>query len=123
MPPRRPWSAPILIGLWTCPGQDDCGQPRHPQAKRALEKDHYNLEKVKERILEYLSVRKLKKKMKGPILCFIGPPGRKDSLGKSIARALGENSSGSLLGYPRRGRNPGHRRTYVGPCRVALPSP
>jgi len=59
-------------------------------AERVLNKDHYDLEKVKERILEYLSVRKLKEKMKGPILCFIGPPGvGKTSLGKSIARALG----------------------------------
>src|SRR4030043_1312410 len=60
------------------------------QAKKVLEEDHYNLEKVKERILEYLSVHKLKKKMKGPILCFIGPPGvGKTSLGRSIARAMG----------------------------------
>src|SRR4030043_1788721 len=60
------------------------------KAKKVLEEDHYDLEKVKERILEYLSVRKLKKKMKGPILCFIGPPGvGKTSLGKSIAKALG----------------------------------
>jgi ATP-dependent Lon protease len=60
------------------------------KAKKVLDDDHYNLEKVKERILEYLSVNKLKKKMKGPILCFIGPPGvGKTSLGKSIARALG----------------------------------
>src|SRR4030043_283665 len=59
------------------------------KAKKVLDEDHYNLEKVKERILEYLSVRKLKKKMKGPILCFIGPPGGgKTSLGKSIAGAL-----------------------------------
>src|SRR4030043_1734947 len=60
------------------------------EAKKVLGEDHYDLEKVKERILEYLSVHKLKKKMKGPILCFIGPPGvGKTSLGKSIARAPG----------------------------------
>ena len=59
-------------------------------AKKVLDKDHYDLEKVKERILEYLAVRKMKEKMKGPILCFVGPPGvGKTSLGRSIARALG----------------------------------
>jgi ATP-dependent Lon protease len=86
------------------------------KAKEILDEDHYELKKVKDRVLDYLSVLELKPDMKGPILCFVGPPGvGKTSLGRSIARALGRKFQRvSLGGMHDEAEIRGHRRTYIG---------
>ncbi|MDO8444823.1 MAG: endopeptidase La [Deltaproteobacteria bacterium] len=103
-----------LITLpWTKKTEDNLDINR---AEQILNEDHYDLEKVKDRILEYLAVRKIKEGVKGPILCFVGPPGvGKTSLGKSIARAMDRKFIRMSLGGMRdEAEIRGHRRTYVG---------
>ena len=103
-----------LVSLpWSKSTEDDL---EIPHARGVLDEDHYDLEKIKDRILEYLAVRKLKKDPKGPILCFVGPPGTgKTSLGRSIARAIGRKFQRVSLGGVRDEADiRGHRRTYIG---------
>jgi len=103
----------LIILPWSVETEDKLDVP---EAKQVLDEDHFDLEKVKDRILEYLAVRSLKKDMKGPILCFAGPPGvGKTSLGKSIARAMGRKFIRASLGGIRdEAEIRGHRRTYIG---------
>ena len=103
-----------MVGLpWSIQSVDNLNLSK---ARKILNEDHYGLEKIKTRIIEYLAVRKLKKDSKGPILCFVGPPGTgKTSLGKSIARCLGRSFVRlSLGGVHDEAEVRGHRRTYVG---------
>jgi len=103
----------IITLPWTVSSDDNLDIAH---AREILDRDHYDLEKVKDRILEYLAVRKLKADLRGPILCFVGPPGvGKTSLGRSIAEAMGRKFERISVGGVRdEAEIRGHRRTYVG---------
>jgi ATP-dependent Lon protease len=103
----------ILTVPWSSTTEDDLDLRR---ARRVLDEDHYDLEKVKERIIEHLAVSKLKNDLSGPVLCFVGPPGvGKTSLGQSIARTLGRKFVRISVGGVRdEAEIRGHRRTYIG---------
>ncbi|MEQ1568601.1 MAG: endopeptidase La [Myxococcota bacterium] len=109
----RTWLETLCDVPWSTATLDTLSLPK---ARRVLDRDHHALEKVKERILEYLAVRQLEPASKGPILCFVGPPGvGKTSLGMSIAQALGRNFGRIALGGIKDETEiRGHRRTYVG---------
>ena len=116
-PPSTASSAPTSSGSSSCPWSDETEDNLDiAHAREVLDEDHYDLEKVKDRILEYLPVRKLNPDSPGPILCFVGPPGvGKTSLGQSIARALGREFERISVGGVRdEAEIRGHRRTYIG---------
>src|SRR5207245_9428210 len=112
----------ILTLPWNKTTQDNLDLER---ARTILDEDHYDLDKVKERIIEYLAVSKLKNDLSGPILCFVGPPGvGKTSLGQSIARSLERKFTRISVGGVRdEAEIRGHRPTYLGPMRGTISRP